>query len=291
MSRGTSLSESDRLCFQALNPVVQLLEQTGTLLGYWFGGQQILKGLFPAGDLVVYVHQSNRIIRQLRMLITTFSRMRRILYENLNSPLKLARFVAETPTIGLGEQKWSPTSDEAAAMGGEIVFKNVGFSYPADRTKKKILSRVNLTIPSGFTVGICGQTGCGKTTLLRLLERLYDPTEGEISIGGHNIAEVSPVWLRKRASFVTSVKDTFVFTGTVRDNIEFGAHGIEELDEGSRLARVQAAAEEAQLTETIRSSLPNGLDTTIGERSEHDLSDGQTQRLAIARGLINNFDL
>ena len=79
----------------------------------------------------------------------------------------------------------------------------------------------------------------------------------------------------------------------MRDNIEFGApwHKLDALSEEERLSRVLDAAEQAQLAETIRSSLPNGLDTTIGERSEHDLSDGQTQRLSLARGLINDFRL
>lgn len=276
---------------QSLNPVIQMLEQTGTLLGYWHGGKQILSGLFPSADLVVYIQQSNRMIRQIRNLFTTYSRMRRILYENINSPLKLARFMAETPSIGLGGSEFSPDEKQAAEMGAAIVFSNVGFRYPSDRSKKWILKGLNLAIPSGCTVGICGQTGCGKTTILRLLERLYDPSEGSISIGGREITTLDPCWVRRRASFVTSVKDTFVFTGSVRDNIEFGAHDVEGLTEAERLDKVQRAAEAAQLGDTIRTALPNGLDTTIGERSEHDLSDGQTQRLSIARGLINDFRL
>jgi ABC-type multidrug transport system fused ATPase/permease subunit len=127
---------------------------------------------------------------------------RRILYVNVNTPLKLARFMAEVPSIGLGETGaavWWPTKDEAAQLGGELEFRDVSFSYPADRTKKLVLSNVNLRIPSGCMVGICGQTGCGKTTLLRLLERIYDPSEGVVTLGGCDLRKLDPRWLRQRA--------------------------------------------------------------------------------------------
>ena len=182
----------------------------------------------------VFVGQSNGVIRRARRLLTNytsaphlslaaptlavstapcFADVRRILYENINTPLKLARFMAETPSIGLGETgtaSWYPTSEEEAELGGDLEFQGVSFSYPADRTKKVVLSNIELRIPSGCMVGICGRTGCGKTTLLRLLERLYDPTEGTVTLGGCDLRKLDPRWLRQRASFVTSVKDTFV---------------------------------------------------------------------------------
>ena len=96
------------------------------------------------------------------------------------------------------------------------------YRYPSDPEKKRVFSGLNLTIRHGQTTGICGQTGCGKSTLLRLLVRLYDVQEGAILLNGRNIRDYEPQWLRANVAFVTSVKDTYLFSTTVRENIEFG---------------------------------------------------------------------
>lgn len=94
--------------------------------------------------------------------------------------------------------------------------------YPADPEKKRVFNGLNLTIGHGQRTGICGQTGCGKSTLLRLFVRLYDVQEGAILLNGRNIRDYEPQWLRANIAFVTSVKDTYLFSTTVRENIEFG---------------------------------------------------------------------
>jgi ABC-type multidrug transport system fused ATPase/permease subunit len=252
----------------------------------------VLRRTFPASDLVAFVAESNATISTFKRLFSTVTRTSRDLYHPVNGPMMLARFVCVEPSIGLSSPgDWRPADPaEAAALRWDIEFRGVHFHYPADKDAKEILGGpdgLNLKLPAGRSIGICGRTGCGKSTLLRLLERLYDVQRGEVLVGGRPIRSIEPRWLRAQISLVSSVKDTFVFNGSARDNIEFGAAGgLERVEEGERVARVQAAAEAADLWATI-AAMPNGLDTPIGQRSEQDLSDGQTQRLSIARGLIN----
>lgn len=103
-----------------------------------------------------------------------------------------------------------------------ICYCRIWNRYPSDPEQKAVFSGLNLTIRHGQTTGICGQTGCGKSTLLRLLVRLYDVQEGTILLNGRSLRDYEPQWLRANVAFVTSVKDTYLFSTTVRENIEFG---------------------------------------------------------------------
>lgn len=197
---------------------------------------------------------------------------------------ELARFYATPNSIGL-DGGWSPsTQAEADAVQWNVEFKDCHFSYPSD-PKLKILNGFSCSIKAGQLVGLCGQTHCGKSTVLRLLERLYDVTEGEIWIGGRPISEYNPTWLRGNIGFIMSVKDTNILQGkTIRENIELGAV-MDSLSEQAVAARVREACTMAELTSDIQ-EFTNGIHTTIGDTGDVNLSDGQTQRLSIARGLI-----
>ena len=157
---------------------------------------------------------------------------------------------------------------------GDIDFHDLSFGYEPDRL---ILHHLNFDIPAGKTVAFVGETGAGKSTLVSLLLRFYEPTEGAITLDGHNLNEFAQQDLRRKIGIVQ--QDVFLFGDTIAENIAYGREGA-SMDE-IRLAAKMAAADE------FIESLPNGYDTKVGERGVK-LSGGQKQRIAIARVFLKN---
>ncbi|MHA1668313.1 MAG: ABC transporter ATP-binding protein [Candidatus Heimdallarchaeaceae archaeon] len=157
----------------------------------------------------------------------------------------------------------------------EITFDNVSFSYPG--TKKKVLKNVSFTIPSGARVVLIGGPGSGKSTILKLLLRFYDPTEGTIEIGGKALKDMHTSYVRSHVTLVE--QDIFLFSDTLRANIAFSKPDATEEE-------IKQAAERAQIASFIE-SLPEKYNTVIGERGV-TLSGGQRQRIAIARALLSD---
>jgi ATP-binding cassette subfamily B protein len=162
-------------------------------------------------------------------------------------------------------------------MDGDIVFDHVNFSYPDCPV---LLKDINLTIPAGTTLGILGGTGSGKSTLVHLLNRLYDlPADcGKITIGGVDVAAMQRDWLRSHVGMV--LQEPILFSNTLADNIALGA-------EGATLSDIREAARIACLDDTVMNTFAKGYDTEVGERGV-TLSGGQKQRAAIARMLLQN---
>lgn len=160
----------------------------------------------------------------------------------------------------------------------EIKFENVCFQYP-DK-EEKVLQNINLTAPCGTTTALVGHSGAGKSTMVDLIPRFYDPVEGRITYDGIDIREVAVKDLRSRIGIVT--QDVFLFNGTIRDNIAYGRSDIP-------FSKIKDAAASAFAEEFI-SQLPEGYDTVIGERGLM-LSGGQRQRLSIARALLKNPEI
>jgi ATP-binding cassette subfamily B protein len=158
---------------------------------------------------------------------------------------------------------------------GRITFEKVSFRYYGGG--EPVLNKVNFDVLPGERVALLGATGSGKSTIINLLPRFYDPTEGKITIDGHDLRDFKLESLRKHIGIV--LQETTLFSGTIRENIAFGKSdaGLEE---------IQAAAQAAQADEFIL-SFPGGYDTHVGERGI-TLSGGQKQRLAIARALLLN---
>ncbi len=156
-------------------------------------------------------------------------------------------------------------------FGGDIVFENVSFSYG----ENKVLHDISFTVPEGSTLGILGTTGSGKSTLTYLLNRLYEPSEGRITIGGNDIRNFSKRYLRRNVGLV--LQDPFLFSKTIAENISIAADN-ENPDE------IRACAAVASVDKDI-SGFTNGYETTVGEKGV-TLSGGQKQRIAIARTLM-----
>lgn len=250
------------------------------LLGAYF----TVQGKLTAGEYLAFISYNAMLVWPIRTLGRMISEMsksgvslRRIL-DILSAEPEAVDPPQEEPETVKSKRDSEPADMSAAADASEeepavedIDFKHVSFAFG----KNEVLSDINVHVPAGSTVGIIGRTGCGKSTLMHLLLRLYElPADrGTIEIGGRDIRTMSLYELRKKAGIV--LQEPFLFSRTIGENIAIT--GIE--DE----AKMQAAIEEACLAETV-AEFPDGLNTKVGERGV-TLSGGQKQRLAIARAL------
>eukprot|EP00117_Sycon_ciliatum_P002774 scpid23728/ scgid7858/ Multidrug resistance protein 1A; ATP-binding cassette sub-family B member 1A; MDR1A; Multidrug resistance protein 3; P-glycoprotein 3 len=163
-------------------------------------------------------------------------------------------------------------------FSGDISFENVGFTYPS-RPDTKILTKLDLRIPSGKTVAIVGASGCGKSTIVQLIQRMYDPDHGTVQLDGEDIREYNLAWLRSQIGVVS--QEPLLFAATIKENIMYG------LDRGYITQDEVEVAATAANAHSFIMDLPHGYDTLVGERGSQ-LSGGQKQRVAIARALIRN---
>ncbi|XP_060541674.1 ATP-binding cassette sub-family B member 5 isoform X2 [Pantherophis guttatus] len=161
-------------------------------------------------------------------------------------------------------------------LRGEIEFKNIYFSYPS-RPNIQILRGLNLKIQPGQTIALVGSSGCGKSTTIQLLQRFYDPPQGQITIDGHDIRTLNIKWMRKNIGIVS--QEPVLFATTIAGNIRYGREDITD-------AEIEEAAKEANAYDFIM-KLPDKFNTMVGERGAQ-LSGGQKQRIAIARALARN---
>ncbi|KAJ1101110.1 hypothetical protein NDU88_006183 [Pleurodeles waltl] len=161
-------------------------------------------------------------------------------------------------------------------LAGRIEFKNIHFSYPT-RPDVKVLKGLNLIVAPGKTTALVGSSGCGKSTTIQLLQRFYDPQQGEISLDGQDIRTLNLKWLREKIGVVS--QEPILFSNTIAENIRYGREDVTD-------SEIQQAAIEANAYDFI-SKLPEKFNTMVGERGAK-LSGGQKQRIAIARALIRN---
>ncbi|KAI5618278.1 multidrug resistance protein 1, partial [Silurus asotus] len=159
---------------------------------------------------------------------------------------------------------------------GDIEFKNIHFSYPS-RKDVKILQGMSLKVPSGKTIALVGESGCGKSTTIQLLQRFYDTDQGEVTLDGRDIRTLNVRWLRENVGIVS--QEPVLFGTTIAENIRYGRENATDED-------IEQAVREANAYEFI-SNLPDKLNTMVGERGAQ-LSGGQKQRIAIARALVKN---
>ncbi len=247
----------------AFSPLIRMaivLGFTGTLV---LGGMQALEGTLAVGTYSVLVFLTQRLLWPLTRLGATFD-----LYQRAMASTARILDLLDTPIDQrLGDRP-------LAKVRGELRFEGVSFSYP-DRSP--VLTDFDLRVPAGATVAIVGPTGAGKSTVVQLLLRFYDPQEGRILIDGVDHQEVRIGDLRRAIGLVS--QGVFLFSGSVRDNIAYGSPEATD-------AAIEAAARLAEAHDFI-TALPQGYATRVGERGVK-LSGGQQQRISIARALLRD---
>ena len=242
-------------------PMIELLVNAIQLVTVFVGGLFIIRGEITPGELAVFTGLSWAVSNPMRELGTLINDLQRF----STSAAKVIELFYSQPEI--------TDSEEAVhheKVNGEIEFRNVGFSIEG----KEILKDVSFTVGAGQTVAVMGPTGSGKTTLIHLLARFYDVTEGEVLVDGCDVRNWKLQELR--GGIGTATQDVFLFSDTVEGNIAFGNQEL-SVDE------VKGFAMRADAAEFI-DHLPEGYDTIIGERGV-GLSGGQRQRIALARAL------
>lgn len=246
-------------------PSLQGLIGLTFLVVLWAGGARLLDGSLSIGSFVMFQMYMNMLIWPM----IAFGWVINLTQRGAASFERILSILRETPSIR-APKKPRPLP---SPLRGEIEFRGVRLQYSA----AEVLKEIDLTIPAGATVAIVGHTGSGKSTLVSLIPRLVDPTEGEVRIDGVDVREFDPRRLREQIGFVP--QETFLFSTTLAENIAFGVRTASREE-------IEAAAELAGLSGDIR-DFPQGYDTVIGERGI-TLSGGQRQRCAIARAILRN---
>jgi ATP-binding cassette subfamily B protein len=246
------------------HPMLMMLTGLGAVIVLGVGGRDVIMGRISVGDFVAFVFYLMQLIWPMIALgwvINLFER-------GAASMGRIQEIMTATPSIRDADQP-IPVVEPL----GAIEFRNVSFRYPG--TERLVLRDVSFSIEPGQTVAIVGRTGSGKSSIARLIPRLYDPDEGTITLDGVPLDRVPLDQLRSLIAVVP--QEPFLFSETLGSNIAFG------LQDGDNQARVEEAAEIAQLAETI-GDFPGRYDTQLGERGIN-LSGGQKQRATLARAL------
>lgn len=261
------LSQSLRLARTSslFMPLLQLLIGITFLLVLWIGGYRLLAGRLTLGSFVMF----NVYMGMLIWPMVALGWVVNLVQRGSASLGRINQILEERPTIA------EPPSPKPLPepVRGEIAICGVGVGYPAGPA----LDRIDLRIRAGETVAIVGRTGCGKSTLVRLIPRLMDPTAGQVLLDGMDLRELSPRELRRQIGFVP--QETFLFSATLAENIAFGVKQASE-------ERIRWAAELAGLGPDV-AGFPEGYQTLVGERGI-TLSGGQKQRTAIARAILRD---
>ncbi|MDQ7793770.1 MAG: ABC transporter ATP-binding protein [bacterium] len=247
-------------------PLVNFLTAGGTALVLWYGGREVIAGRLTPGSFVAFNTYLVMLITPLRMLGWLVNLAQRA----GASSQRVFELLDTDPGI-----KDRPGARELPPARGEVVFEEVSFSYEEENGDRPALRGVSLVARPGETIALLGATGSGKTSIINLVPRFYDPTGGRILVDGVDIREVTLDSLRRQIGVV--LQDTFLFSASLRENIAFGRPG-------ARLDDIVAAAKAAHIHDFIQ-ALPRGYDTLVGERGV-GLSGGQKQRVAIARALL-----
>ncbi len=251
--------------FALLMPVIQIIGAIGTCIVLWYGGILTAGGGITLGVLVAFLAYVTQFFRPI-VNLTTF-------YNTIQSAMAAAERIFETMDTR-PEIVDAPASIELPLVESRVAFQNVSFGY---NPKDPVLRNVDFTVESGKTLAIVGPTGAGKSTIVRLLSRFYEPQSGTITVNGHDIKSVTIESLRKQMGIV--LQEPFLFSGSVIENIRYGK--LEATDEEvTNISKLVGAHE-------FIMSLPDGYKTEVGERGGR-LSMGQRQLVSFARALLHD---
>lgn len=267
-----AINRKARRIMGVVMPLVGLILNMGIVAVIWFGGRGVVAGGYRLGQIVAFYNYLLRLLGSLTMIGMILINLSRA----VASAERMAGILEKEPDL---EEAIEEGSKDDPQVKGQIEFQDVSFSYRGDGGKP-VLEGIDLTVRAGETVGIVGPTGSGKSSLVYLIPRLYDPTAGRVLVDGKDVRKISKKALRGGIGFV--MQETILFARTVRENIRFGKPAASEEE-------VRQAAQIAQAHQFIK-ELPAGYDTSLGQRGIN-LSGGQKQRLAIARALLINPDI
>ena len=257
------------------HPIMNMVVYGCIIALSWMGAHYIVDGTLTTGELTSLFTYIMSILMSLMMLSMVFV----MLTQSAASAKRVAEIIEEEPDIVNPEHPVFEIAD------GSLAFRNVRFDYVTTKDrrskveghKRSALFNINFNIQSGETIGIIGGTGSGKSTLISLISRLYDPTQGEVFVGGHNVKDYDLTALRHAVSVV--LQQNILFSGSVLDNLRWG-------NPDATLEECRKACQMAQADDFV-SAMPEGYDTHI-EQGGTNVSGGQKQRLCIARALLKH---
>lgn len=247
----------------SIMPLLMIVMNLAIIAIIYIGGLQAEAQAMDIGGIMAGIQYVSRVLMSIMMLNMIFQQIAR----GRACASRIREVLSTDPAIESGK-------NESGVREGEVEFRNVCFSYPGT-TGDDVLHNINLTVKKGETLAIIGATGSGKSSLVNLIPRFYDTTDGDVYVEGVSVREWDLSALRSRISFVLQKSE--LFSGTVRENISWGKDGATDEE-------ILEAADIAQATEFIE-SLPGKLDGYIAEKGA-SLSGGQKQRMAIARAVI-----
>ncbi|CAL9237236.1 unnamed protein product [Arabidopsis halleri] len=237
-------------------------------LAVWYGGKLILDKGYTGGqvlNIIIAVLTGSMSLGQTSPCLSAFA-------AGQAAAFKMFETIERKPNI----DSYSTDGKVLDDIKGDIELKDVYFTYPA-RPDEQIFRGFSLFISSGTTVALVGQSGSGKSTVVSLIERFYDPQTGEVLIDGINLKEFQLKWIRSKIGLVS--QEPVLFTASIKDNIAYGK-------EDATIEEIKAAAELANASKFV-DKLPQGLDTMVGEHGTQ-LSGGQKQRIAVARAILKD---
>ena len=247
------------------NPVVIFMMALGTLVVWFVGGRWVMTGAITLGTLWQFIIYMNMFYNPIQMLIQLTE-----MFQSSATAAERVFNILDTPS----EVADHDGAIELKHVEGRIVLDNVSFKY-AD--SERVLKDVSLTVEPGEMVGLVGQTGSGKSTLVSLVCRFYDPTAGRVTLDGLDLKDIKSQSLRKNIGIV--LQETFLFAGTLKENISYGKPD-------ATLEEIIRATKAANAHDFI-TNLPDGYDSQVGERGV-GLSGGEKQRIAIARAILKD---